>query len=85
MLIFAVVPLCVWMIYFLVPGFSPGVMTALIWIIMGLFLIARAGIGAFIKKRRMPKIDGWKCKNCRTMNEKVFLVCKECNTPRPDG
>ncbi|MBU1087548.1 MAG: hypothetical protein KKD05_08565 [Candidatus Omnitrophica bacterium] len=82
MLVFSMVPVCVWMVYFFKPIFSPLLITLSIWLFFSLtFALNKIKQIKLIKKQRAG-IKGWTCKNCKAFNEDVFLVCKECNTHR---
>jgi hypothetical protein len=82
MLVFCMIPVCSWMGYFYKPIFSPWLITLLLWLIFPLSFIKNKIKAKVEKTIQRSKIPGWKCKQCKTFNEYVFLVCKQCNTPR---
>jgi hypothetical protein len=82
MLVFCMIPVCCWMVYFYQPIFSPLAITLLLWLIFPLRFIKNKIKAKVEKIIQRSKIPGWKCKQCKTFNEYVFLVCKQCNTPR---
>ncbi len=82
MLIFSMVPVCIWMIYFYLPVFPPLLITIMIWLIYPISFFANKNKIKRIKQKQQAKIKGWTCKNCKNYNEDVFLVCRQCNISR---
>ncbi|MFH1062779.1 MAG: hypothetical protein V1747_07865 [Candidatus Omnitrophota bacterium] len=82
MLIFCMIPVCSWMAYFLQPVFSPWLITALLWLIFPLSFLKNKIKAKIEKNIQVSKIKGWVCKQCKTVNEDLFLVCKKCKVPK---
>ena len=82
MLIFSMVPVCVWMVYFYFPIFPPLLITLMLWLIYPISFFANKNKRRRLLEKQQSKIKGWTCENCKKFNEDVFLVCKQCNLPR---
>jgi hypothetical protein len=84
MLLFCIIPVCVGLIYNFYPFFAPLSATILLWLIFPIVFLIKRIKKIKQKKSRIAKTKGWVCKNCKEINEGVFLICKNCNLPRRD-
>ncbi len=82
LLVFTMIPVCVWMVYFFKPVFSPTLITPIIWSYFPISFVFKKIKSNIQKKAEVAKIKGWACKKCKAVNEDVFLVCKECKSPK---
>ena len=74
LLVFSIIPVCVWMVYFYKPFFSPLLITVIIWLFFPLLFIIKKVKNKIQKNIQQAKIPGWQCKQCKAFNEDVFLV-----------
>lgn len=82
LLVFSMIPVITWIVYFFRPGFSPLLITLIIWLFFPLVFIFKLVKIKIQNNIQRPKIPGWECKHCKTFNEYIFLVCKDCNAPK---
>lgn len=78
LLVFSIIPVGVGMVYFFKPVFSPILITLIIWSFFPLSFAFKKIKSNIQKNREVAEIKGWVCEKCKTVNEAVFLVCKEC-------
>jgi len=82
-LIVTTIPVIVWIIFLFHPVFNPIYMTVLAWLgLLGILGLKKANEN-INEMKYLEKNSSWRCPKCGTINELVYIVCKECNEPQP--
>ena len=82
-LIVTAVPVLIWIIFYFYPVFNPVYVTFLGWFCILGFLGLRKANENVNELKYLEKTSSWRCPKCKTINELVYIVCKECNEPQP--
>lgn len=84
-LLFSMVPVFVWTIYFFYPAFSPLLWTVKAWIFLILPIIVNKLVARIRENMMIARMNGWRCPNCKNINESLYIICRKCNTPKHSG
>ena len=84
MLIFTITPVFVWVIFFFRPFFDPVYVTIIVWLVFLGGMGLRKANDKVNEMKYLENSNSWRCPKCKTINELVYLVCKECNEPQPE-
>ena len=83
MLIVTIIPVCVWIIFFFWPFFHPVYVTIIFWLAFLGILGYRKANDKINELKYLNTSNSWRCPKCKTINELVYIFCKECNEPQP--
>ena len=84
MLIFTITPVFVWMIFFFRPFFNPVYVTIIIWLVLLSVMGLRKANDKVNEMKYLKNSQSWRCPKCKTINELVYISCKECDEPQPE-
>ena len=83
MLIVTIIPVSTWIVFFFWPFFHPLYVTMILWLIFLGIMGYRKADEKINELKYLDDSKSWRCPKCKTINELVYISCKECNEPRP--